>query len=277
MYTLETPLGNLQYQPVNMLNIDLAVARWKMTNQPPKVPKIRQAWSGTETGKLITMSFQLYGKHSNYITREQKADLRAQIEEKLPLVDNPHDEQYLKDKADYANQIYIVHWENVITHGVLAGEENEKVLSMLFASDILREKNTPDEIKNTDAYKKTTYKHLIYDAIVKASCVTADMVHNCLLALDRYYNGEPFLEVLERRSKKTDDDIKTDAFRHTVHDLFIRYELLPYAESLPIDDRCMLAARLIVRANVEAWVNEDARQEAQTSTTMKNLIKKGAK
>jgi len=199
--------------------------------------------------------------------------LRQQIEDTLPIVDNPHDADYLKAKNEYANKIYNVHWEQVITKGVIAGEENEKILSYLIASDILREKNTSDELKNTDAYKRSTYRYIIYDAIIKASCITSEVVHDCLVALDRYYNGEAFLDVLARRSKKTDDDIKVDAFRHTMYDLFVRYELLPYAESLPIDEQCMLAARLITRANIEAWTAEDMRQEAQ-GNKFKELIKR---
>lgn len=277
-FTLKTQFGNIQYKPVNMLNVDLLVAKWKVQNKPPTIPKIRQRWTGTETGKLITLSMKRYGVHANYLASDKKKELRKEIEASLPMVDNPYDKQYLQDKKDYANRAYLVHWQAVINAGIVAGEENERTLAICFVCDNLRDEKTDEETKETAEYKQSTYRYKVYNAIINVSCVTAELVQSCLIALDRYYKGKPFLEVFDNRVEKHDEDIPADAFRHSMDTLFINAGLYEHSKTLPIEERGMLAAMLLSNENMKAWHMDDAKKEAlaKGNKGVKNvLVEKG--
>ena len=273
-YQLQTKFGNLQYQPINMLQVDLRVAKWKTQNKPPEVPKIRKKMTATEKGRMITLAMNRYGKHLNYLPTELKQEIKQEIEDTLPMVDNPHDKEYVQAKKKYADDVFDIHWLAVVEMGVVANAENEKILSMLVAYDNIMDERTDKEVKATDEYKQSTYRYKIYNAIISVSCVTAELVQSCLVALDRYYKGQPFLDVFDKRTEKKDDDIPVDAFRHSMDTLFISAGLYEHSKTLPIDERGMLAAMLLSNENMKMWHMEDAKKEAtiKASSGVKNVL-----
>ena len=241
----------IEYQRVNIADVNANIARWLDQHPTPTIPKKRKPLQAFEIGKINTISMKRHGgKLVDMLPKAERLAIYREVEEEQPFIDDPKNPEYLEELKEHERLLNDERFWLFLLSGMISNIEDEKVYSVLL-----------------DAEERLA----LYKAILDISVIQYSAFYSAIVSLDRYYEGEKFTEVMKRRGSEITKDKKRDSTDTVCRDILIRHGIYLEASKLPIPDQVDLVARLYTADMIQLWSTQDARENAKSKNPVSGI------